>query len=190
MKIISIVSPCFNEEANVEKCYKVVKSIFENELPDYHLEHIFVDNASTDQTLEILRQIATKDVSVKVIANARNFGVDRSTFNGLRYATGDAIIGMLPVDLQDPPDLIPEFIKHWENGIEVVAGARSDREESLAMRSIRKLFYRIVNSLADFEGSKYGICFSHLFPSSVLSATGCIKVISRFRALNSCFSIS
>jgi glycosyltransferase involved in cell wall biosynthesis len=151
MKTISIVSPCFNEEDNVEKCYQVVKSIFANELPSYHLEHIFVDNASTDHTVEILRKIVTKDASVKVIVNARNFGVDRSTFNGLRYATGDAIIGMLPVDLQDPPELIPEFVQHWENGIEVVAGARSNREESFAMRSMRKIFYRIVNSLADFE---------------------------------------
>jgi polyisoprenyl-phosphate glycosyltransferase len=151
VKTISIVSPCFNEEDNVEKCYETVKTIFSDELPNYGLEHIFVDNTSTDRTAEILRKIAKNDTRVKVIFNARNFGVERSTFNGLRYATGDAVLCMLPVDLQDPPELIPEFVRHWEDGIEVVAGARSIREESVAMRSARKLFYRIVNKLARFE---------------------------------------
>ena len=151
MKTISIVSPCFNEEENVEECYKVVKALFDGPLNKYRREHIFVDNASTDPTVEILKSLAAKDQAVKVVVNSRNFGVYRSTFNGLKYSTGDAVLVMLPVDLQDPPDLLPEFVTLWEQGYEVVAGARSTREEGLIMRSTRKIFYRIVNLLSDFE---------------------------------------
>ncbi len=151
MKVISVVSPCFNEEDNVEACYETVKKIFAAELPDYRLEHIFVDNCSTDRTVEILRGIAAADPNVKVVVNARNYGPFRSTFNGLRHATGDATLVMLPVDLQDPPELIPQFVRIWESGIEIVAGARSTREETFSMRLARGIFYRIVNALSDFE---------------------------------------
>ena len=151
MKTISICSPCYNEEDNVRECHAVVKALFEGPLQGYRREHIFIDNASTDRTVEILREIAAGDPDVKVVVNARNFGVFRSTFNGLRYTTGDAVIVLLPVDLQDPPELIPEFVKLWEQGYEIVAGARSTREESFAMRNARRLFYRTVNALSDFE---------------------------------------
>ncbi len=151
MKKITVVSPCFNEEDNVEICWQTVKAIFEKDLPDYEREHIFVDNASTDRTVEILRGIATNDPGTKVVVNARNFGVFRSTFNGLRHATGNATLVMLPVDLQDPPELLPEFVKLWEQGYEVVAGARSTREEGFFLRTARKAFYRIVNGLSDFR---------------------------------------
>jgi glycosyltransferase involved in cell wall biosynthesis len=154
-KTITIVSPCYNEEDNVAICYKTVADIFENQLPHYNLEHVFVDNCSTDRTVDILREIAAQDLRVKVIVNARNFGVFRSTFNGLRYASGDAVVVMLPVDLQDPPELVPEFVALWEQGYEVVAGARSDREESVLMRSTRGFFYKLVNRLSDFEISPY-----------------------------------
>lgn len=129
MKTISIVSPCFNEEENIENCHRVLKDLFEKELAEYRWEHIFVDNASTDQTVDILKRLAGEEPDVKVIVNSRNFGVFRSSFNGLKYATGDAILVMLPVDLQDPPELIPDFVHLWEQGYEVVAGARSNREE-------------------------------------------------------------
>lgn len=151
MTRITVVSPCFNEEDNVAECHRVVREIFETHLPGYEREHIFVDNASADRTVEILKDIAAEDASVGIVVNARNFGVFRSTFNGLRYATGDAILVMLPVDLQDPPDLLPEFVRLWEQGYEVVAGARANREESLLLRTCRKAFYRIVNALSDFE---------------------------------------
>jgi glycosyltransferase involved in cell wall biosynthesis len=151
MKKITVVSPCFNEEDNVAQCYEVVKAIFERELPGYEREHIFVDNASQDTTVAILKEIAAADPAVKIVVNSRNFGVFRSTFNGLRHATGDAILCMLPVDLQDPPELLPEFVKLWEQGYEVVAGARSTREETFTLRTSRKIFYRLVNALSDFE---------------------------------------
>jgi glycosyltransferase involved in cell wall biosynthesis len=151
MKRISVVSPCYNEEDNVETCYDTVRTIFERDLPGYELEHVFIDNCSTDRTVEILKGIAARDPRVKVVVNARNFGVFRSTFNGLRHVTGDATLVMLPVDLQDPPELIPEFVRLWEQGYEIVAGARSTREETFALRTSRKIFYRLVNALSDFE---------------------------------------
>lgn len=151
MKRISVVSPCFNEEDNVAACHQAVREIFARDLPGYAREHIFVDNCSTDRTVPILKEIAAADPAVKIIANARNFGVFRSTFNGLRYATGDAVLVMLPVDLQDPPEHLPGFVRLWEEGWEVVAGARANREESFLLRNARHLFYRIVNRLSDFE---------------------------------------
>ena len=151
MKTITIVSPCYNEEDNVRACYEAIKAIFDNELPGYRREHIFSDNCSEDKTPEILREIAASDPDVKVVMNARNFGPFRSLFNGLRYATGDAVVVFMPVDLQDPPELIPEFVKHWENGIKVVAGARVNRDETRLLRMCRWIFYRIVNGLSDFE---------------------------------------
>ena len=151
MTRITVVSPCFNEEDNVAECHRVVREIFDSQLPGYEREHIFVDNASSDRTVEILKQIAADDPSVGLVVNARNFGVFRSAFNGLRYATGDAILVLLPVDLQDPPELLPEFVKLWEQGYEVVAGSRANREESFVLRTCRRIFYRIVNGLSDFN---------------------------------------
>jgi len=151
MKKISIVSPCFNEEDNVRECHAAIQTLFEGQLVGYAREHIFADNASTDKTLDILEQIAAQDKNVKVVANARNFGLFRSTFNALRYATGDAVLVMLPVDLQDPPELLPEFVRLWESGYEVVAGVREEREEGLLLRSLRRLFYFVVNRMSGFE---------------------------------------
>lgn len=151
MKTISVISPAYNEVENVRICYERLKTIFEEQLPNYRLEHIFSDNASTDGTVEILRDIAAQDPNVKVILNSRNFGPFRSLFNALGYATGDAVVVFMPVDLQDPPELIPEFVRYWEQGIEVVAGARAVREETWMLRRCRSVFYNLVNSLSDFE---------------------------------------
>ena len=152
-KRISIVSPAYNEEDNVEACYQAVVDLFApgGPLENYEREHIFADNASEDGTAMILRRLAETDPQVKVILNARNFGPFRSNFNALRYATGDAVLVFLPVDLQDPPEIIPEMVKHWENGIEVVAGLRANREETLMLRTFRRIFYRLSNSLSNFE---------------------------------------
>ena len=153
MKRISIVSPAYNEEDNVEACYQAVADLFAPGAPleGYEREHIFADNASEDATADILRKLAEADPCVKVILNARNFGPFRSNFNALRYATGDAVVVFLPTDLQDPPEMIPEMVKHWENGIEVVAGSRANREETLLLRTFRRIFYRMSNSLSEFE---------------------------------------
>lgn len=149
MKTISIVTPCFNEEVNVRECYEAVKALFANELKDYRREHVFCDNASADRTIEILREIAAQDGDVKVILNARNFGPMRSDYNGVMAATGDAVLLFLPADLQDPPELIPQFVKLWEEGAEIVYGVRKIREEGAAMRALRGAYYRILTSLTE-----------------------------------------
>lgn len=151
MKKITIVSPCFNEELNVEACHHAVRALFDGPLAAYEREHIFSDNASTDRTPDLLREIAERDPAVKVIVNARNYGPFRSNFNALRYATGDAVLVFLAVDLQDPPAVIPEFVGYWESGAEVVAGARNERDESLVLRACRAIFYRLVDLLSDID---------------------------------------
>ncbi len=147
-KKISVISPCFNEELNVKECYKAVNAVFKEYLSDYDYEHIFTDNSSNDNTVSILRKIAADDKRVKVIVNSRNFGPLKSTFNGVLRSSGDAVLVMLAVDLQDPPELIPEFVKKWEEGFKIVAGSRREREEGIIMRNTRKLFYHLVLKLS------------------------------------------
>jgi len=149
-KLISIISPSYNEEKNVVECYERVKIIFASNLSNYDYEHIFTDNSSTDKTISLLREISKKDKRVKVIINSRNYGVFPSTFNAIIRSTGDAIIPMLPVDLQDPPEIIPKFVKKWENGFQVVAGNREERDEGFILQNIRKLYYRIISKLSSF----------------------------------------
>ncbi|WP_375313604.1 glycosyltransferase family 2 protein [Bradyrhizobium sp. A5] len=149
MKKISIVTPCYNEELNVEECWKAVRELFDSRLQGYTREHIFCDNASSDRTVEILKEIAARDDSVKIIVNARNFGPLRSNYNGVMAATGDAILLCMVADLQDPPELIPDFVKLWESGYEVVYGIRAIREEGVILRNIRRAYYRLLTGLAD-----------------------------------------
>lgn len=151
MKTISIVTPCYNEEASISECIDAVRSVFRERLASYSLEHIFCDNASTDRTVEILKSYAEKDPSVKIIVNSRNFGILKNNFNGVLNTSGDAVVLFLPADLQDPPDLIPDFVKFWEQGYEVVYGLRAKREEGLILRLTRKLYYRILSRLAYVE---------------------------------------
>ncbi len=150
MKTISIVTPCYNEELSIEYCYAAVKQLFEKELSGYDREHIFCDNSSHDKTVPMLREIAARDPHVRVILNARNFGGFRSMFNGMMAASGDAVICFLPVDLQDPPEIIPQFVKKWEEGYDIAYGIRAEREESWLLRNIRGVYYRLVTKLADF----------------------------------------
>lgn len=151
MKRITIISPCFNEANNVRQCHEAIRALFEGPLSGYEREHIFADNSSTDGTVAVLREICAGDPSVKVIVNARNVGVLRSTFNALKASSGDATIVMMAVDLQDPPELIVEFVTLWEAGHKVVQGKRVKREESAVMRATRWLYYRAVRSLANID---------------------------------------
>jgi glycosyltransferase involved in cell wall biosynthesis len=150
-KIISIVTPCFNEEANVTPCYLAIKRLFAGPLAKYDYEHIFCDNASTDATVRVLKALASQDARVKVIVNARNFGALRSNYNGVLAATGDAVLVFLPADLQDPPEVIPELVKQWESGNEIVYGIRAQRQEGFLMRTARRIFYRLVRRMADID---------------------------------------
>lgn len=148
-KLISIVVPCFNEEGNVGPLYERVSAVFAN-LPEYNYDLIFADNASTDSTQELLRSLAKSDHRVKVIFNMRNFGHIRSPYNALLQATGDAVIGIV-ADLQDPPELIPEFLRQWESGSKVVLGQKTESEESWILFWLRGIYYKLVKKLADVE---------------------------------------
>lgn len=148
MKKLSIITPCYNEEVNVEICAQELKKVMAEKLPGYSYEHIFADNASLDSTLEKLRAIASKDSNVKVISNSRNVGPFRNMWNAMKSATGDAVVPLLPADLQDPPTVIPELVKNWEAGFLVTYGVRANREESLVMRMARGLYYRIIKKFA------------------------------------------
>ncbi len=149
MRLISVVTPCYNEEENVAELYRQVKQVFAG-LHGYCYEHIFIDNASRDNTVPILREIAAADRRVKVIVNARNFGHIRSPYYAMMQARGDAVIGIV-ADLQDPPALIPEFIRQWEEGYKVVLGIKEKSEESRLFFLLRSIYYKLLRRLSDVE---------------------------------------
>lgn len=151
-KKISIITPCFNEEGNVTDVYEQVKAIF-LELPNYEYEHIFIDNASKDKTVEILKKIAQEDKRVKIIVNARNFGPVRSPFYAFLQAQGDAVI-FLAADLQEPSALIKDFIRKWEEGYKIVIGIKNQSRENSVMFAVRKLYYDVLKKFADVEQIK------------------------------------
>lgn len=151
MKLISIITPVFNEEDNIKDCYLAVKNVFETNLKGYNYEHIFADNASTDNSLKVIKEIAATDKRVKIIVNSRNFGASKSSFNSLLYVRGDAVIYTIAADLQDPPDLIPAFIAKWESGFQIVYGVRESREENKILTYMRKRYYRMVRSFSEFD---------------------------------------
>lgn len=149
MKLISVVTPCYNEEENVEEVYRRVKDVFKK-LKKYRYEHLFIDNASTDSTLAKLRALVHNDKNVKVIVNARNFGPVRSPNYGLLQAGGDAAV-LLVADLQDPPEMIAEMIRKWEEGYKIVVAVKKESGESRLMFTIRKMYYSVVTRLSETE---------------------------------------
>jgi glycosyltransferase involved in cell wall biosynthesis len=150
VKKISVITPCFNEEMNIEECQKQLREVFEKHLSRYEFEHIFADNASTDGTREVLRRIASKDNRVKVIVNSRNVGPFRNIWNAMKSATGDAVVPMLAADLQDPPEYIIDFVRHWEAGSYLTFGVRASREESKAMTLFRSIYYTIIQKFSNY----------------------------------------
>lgn len=146
-KTISVVTPCYNEEGNVREVYERVRALM-LKLGRYRYEHIFIDNASRDSTFAVLSEIAAADSNVKVIRNARNFGHVRSPMHALFQATGDAVI-MLMSDLQDPPEVLFQLIEQWEKGFPIVIAVKQTSHESAPMFQLRRMFYHLVNRLAD-----------------------------------------
>ena len=151
MKKISIVTSCFNEEDNISILYKKLLAIIDN-LPRYEFEIIFIDNASTDFTQDELKKIALDDKRVKLILNSRNFGNIKSPYYAICQATGDAVI-YLASDLQDPPELIYDFIENWEKGCEVVIARKYDTNKVAFLDMMRKFYYFSLDILKD-EGTK------------------------------------
>ena len=152
MKKISVVTPCFNEEQNVELLYGAVKELFRKS-GAYDYEHLFIDNASTDGTQPILRRLAAADKGVKVILNTRNFGHIRSPYYAYTQAYGDAVI-TLAADFQDPPELIEEFLRRWEAGAKVVLGVKTNSGESGLMFAVRKFYYYLIDGVAEVKITK------------------------------------
>ena len=156
MKLISVVTACYNEEDNIAEVYKQVKDVFSS-LPQYKYEHIFIDNASDDKTVAILKNIAKTDSNVKIIVNNRNFGHIRSPVHALLQAHGDAIISIV-ADLQDPIHLIKEFLLEWESGYKIVVGIKKHTHDPFIMRHVRKFYYRFITRISrvqlvkDFTG--------------------------------------
>jgi polyisoprenyl-phosphate glycosyltransferase len=147
---LTILTPCFREQGNVRVLHERVKAVLAEYGTAGDYVHLFIDNASTDETSTELRQLAAADPRVRVIINQRNFGHVRSPFYGLLEAPGDAVI-VMAADLQDPPELIPEFIKKWQEGYPVVVGQKTNSAESPLFFAVRKAYYRLVKRLADVE---------------------------------------
>ena len=148
-KTLTVLTPCYNEEANVRDLYLQVRAAVAA-AGNYEYEHLFIDNASTDNTLNELKALAAQDRNVKVIRNTRNFGQVRSPMHALYQASGDAVIGIV-ADLQDPPEMIVDMIHKWEEGYPVVIGVKAASDESGLMFWIRKKYYRLVNRLSGVE---------------------------------------
>lgn len=147
MKLISVVTPCYNEEDNVNEVYAQTQAVF-NSISDVTYEHLFIDNCSTDHTPQLLRDLARREPNVRVILNARNFGHIRSPYYGMLQANGDAVV-LLAADLQDPPNLIAEFVAHWQAGEKIVVGVKPSSSESPLMFGLRRAYYRVITRISD-----------------------------------------
>lgn len=148
-KIISIVGGCYNEAENIEELYNRCRAVLD-QFPQYDYEFVLADNRSTDGTREVLRNLAARDPKFRVILNANNYGHIRSPFNAFLATRGDATVIMC-TDLQDPPELIADFIREWENGCKVAIAVRSDTQCGFAMETIRKFYYCLLAKFAPDE---------------------------------------
>jgi polyisoprenyl-phosphate glycosyltransferase len=148
-KHITVITPCYNEVENVRELYNAIRQVFAG-LPQYTYDLIYIDNASKDGTADVLRDLAAEDPNVKVIINARNFGQIRSPYHAFLQAEGDAVITMAS-DFQDPPTLIPDFVRRWEEGYKIVVGVKVESEEGRLMYALRSIYYGMAAKLADIE---------------------------------------
>lgn len=148
-KLISIITPCFNEEANVGELYRRISLVLDS-LIQYDFEIIFIDNSSTDKTVDILKDLLKNDARIKIIVNTRNFGQICSPYWGLLQTSGEASILMVS-DLQEPPEMIPKFLREWERGWRVVMAVKPMSKTNFATHFIRRMYYRILNSISDIN---------------------------------------
>lgn len=150
MKKISVLIPCYNEKENVIPMSEAVTKMFAGSLPDYSYEIIFIDNCSTDGTRELLEKICKADKRIKSIFNVKNFGQFNSPYYGLTQTNGDCAI-CLCCDFQDPVELIPEFVKKWEEGNQIVCGVKTKSEENKLIRFFRTCYYKIIRKMSDVD---------------------------------------
>lgn len=149
LPLLSIVTPCYNEEDNIDELYSRIKSVIAG-LKGYEFELIFIDNHSQDGTARKLKKIADVDEKVKIIINTRNFGHIRSPYYGILQSRGIATI-YLASDLQDPPELIPEFIRYWEQGYKLVMAVKPVSQDVTWVHALRKAYYRFVDGITDIS---------------------------------------
>jgi len=145
-KLISIVTPCYNEQDNIEELYRRISAVMA--VQPYEYEHICIDNCSTDETVKKIKDLAATDKRLKLIVNSRNFGHIRSPFYGILQASGDACV-LIASDLQDPPEIISEFILKWEQGYKTVLAVKSTSKESSVMFGLRKLYYLLITRISE-----------------------------------------
>lgn len=150
MAFISVVTGMFNEEENVQEFYERVTRVFDEQLPGYSFELIVADNASTDGTVALLKRLAERDKRLKIIVNNRNFGHIRSGYNAFLQARGHAAV-LMSSDLQDPPEMIVDFVRKWEQGFKVVLAQKADTEEAPLFSMVRRAYYELVSRLSDIE---------------------------------------
>lgn len=150
MKKISILIPCYNEQENVIPMSEAITNLFEGELVQYDYELLFIDNDSTDNTRPLLREICAKNHHIKAIFNAKNFGQFNSPYYGILQTTGDCTISMV-CDFQDPIELIPQYIREWENGYKIVIGIKSTSKENPVMYKLRSTYYKIIKKFSNVE---------------------------------------
>ena len=150
MKKISVLIPCFNEEENVAPLSEAITNEFSQSLPDYDYEIVFIDNFSIDNTREIISELCSKDKHIKAIFNAKNFGQFNSPYYGLCQTTGDCTI-LMCADFQDPVEMIPEFVKEWENGYKIVSAIKTTSEESSIMYFLRSCYYKAIKKMSSVE---------------------------------------
>jgi glycosyltransferase involved in cell wall biosynthesis len=168
MSFISIVMGCFNEEENLPEVYDRVTRVMAEKLPHYSYELIIIDNASTDRSVDVLRKICAADKRVKVIVNTRNFGHIRSPYHALLNARGEAAI-IMASDLQDPPEMIPDFVRQWEAGFKIVLAQKTNSKESYLFWVVRKAYYNLVSRLSEIELIKNATGFG-LYDRQVLDS--------------------
>ena len=157
-KLISIVSGTFNEAENVVQLYERVLASIACYNGIYDFEFVLIDNASTDATVQIVKDIAARDPRVKLIVNNRNFGHIRSPYWGMLQATGDVIV-FLASDLQDPPEVIPQFIAEWEKGWRVVMATKPVSQTNALTHAMRKTYYHLLDSISEVELIKHATGF-------------------------------
>ena len=149
-KKISVVIPTYNEEANVVPLAKAVTEVMERELIQYDYEIIFIDNHSKDNTQALLRGLCANNKKIKAIFNAKNFGQARSPVYGMKQAYGDCVVRMC-ADFQDPVDMIPKFVKEWEQGHKIVIGVKNASQERKGMYKLRGLYYKMIQKITDID---------------------------------------
>ncbi len=164
--MISILTPCYNEELGIADCHRVVRELFETRLANYEYEHVFIDNCSNDGTVAVLKEIAASDRRVKIIVNSRNFGAARSGFHGILETRGDAAVPIL-ADLQTPPGVIPDLVAKWEQGCPMVVAIRTGAEEGWFIRQCRSAFYRLMTRFSGVQQIPNFIGFG-LYDASVV----------------------